>query len=452
MEETSSNTIEKEKIRMEPGRNEDEVLTENASDAKQSHTEKGENELALQHEVEAKKSENADQNVILNEDTIAQKEEKESNTVLSIINVKPDLKTEKENALSNESSVENRNKISLEIEASSAEIRETISKETDMQEEKESFIVIQENTAADEMSTEKSKAIKELQGNEKCEDGVLKEIENQKHEANANMEMTDTEESFDKQQKPIEEDTSSAQEGGITTKVQITDSIKVIESNKQPTECTSEDVQGQITSEPTFIQNDVDIGQQQIVGDYDDSNQRSMSKETVVNIAKKMEVMKQKPGSDDAIHAEKQKTTEEIDTKVEVYVAQPGDKLEIRAEENHKNNFQISTDPEVVSSDLPIKNHLEDNAVKQPLEHEASPVPRINVSCVENETEDKSKNQNNIEHTRYLDPETAKENDTDSGTGSIADNSSIDLNLSISNFLTKNKDSGSISLQVSVVI
>ncbi|XP_034295917.1 STE20-like serine/threonine-protein kinase isoform X2 [Pantherophis guttatus] len=440
MEETSTNTIEKEKISMEPARNEDEVFTEKTNDAKQSHTEKGENELALQHEVEeAKKSENSDQNVILNEDTIAQKEEKESNTVLSIINVKPDLKAEKENALSNESSVENRNKISLEIEARSAEIRETISKETDTQEEKQSFIVIQENKAAEEMSTEKNKAIKELQGNEKCEDDVLKEIENQKHEANANMEMTEMiEESFDKQQKPIKEDTSSAQEEDITTKVQITDSIKVIESSQQATE----DAQGQITSEPIFIQNDVDIDQQQIVGDYDDSNQRSTSKETVVSIAKKMEVMKQKLGSYDAIHTEKQKTTEEIDTKDEV----SGDKLEIRAEENHKNNFQISTDPEVVSSDLPIKNHFEDT-VKQPLEHEASPVPSINVSCVENETEDKSKNQNNIKHTQYLDPETTKENDTDSGTGSTADNSSIDLNLSISNFLTKNKDSGSISLQ-----
>uniref|UniRef100_A0A0B8RQ25 non-specific serine/threonine protein kinase n=1 Tax=Philothamnus irregularis TaxID=1899461 RepID=A0A0B8RQ25_9SAUR len=447
MEETSTNTIEKEKISMEPARNEDEVFTEKTSDAKQSHTEKGENELALQHEVEeAKKRKNSDQNVILNEDTIAQKEEKESNTVLSIINVKPDLKTEKENCLSNESSVENRNKISLEIEARSAEIRETISKETDTQEEKQSFIVIQENKATEEMSTEKNKAIKELQGNEKREDDVLKEIENQKHEANANMEMTDIEESFDKQQKPIEEDTSSAQEGDITTKVQITDSVKVIENSQQPTECASEDAQGEITSEPTFIQNDVDIGQQQTVGDYDDSNQRSTSKQTVVNTTKKMEVMKQKLGSDDTIHTEKQKTTEELDTKDEVSDAQHGDKLEIRAEENYKNNFQISTDPEVVSSDLPIKNHLEDT-VKQPLEHEASPVPSINVSCVENETEDKSKNQNNIKHTQYLDPETTKENDTDSGTGSTADNSSIDLNLSISNFLTKNKDSGSISLQ-----
>ncbi|MBN3297205.1 SLK kinase, partial [Amia calva] len=40
-----------------------------------------------------------------------------------------------------------------------------------------------------------------------------------------------------------------------------------------------------------------------------------------------------------------------------------------------------------------------------------------------------------------------KEKDTDSGSSSAADNSSIDLNLSISSFLTKNKEPGSISIQ-----
>ncbi|XP_063163197.1 STE20-like serine/threonine-protein kinase isoform X2 [Candoia aspera] len=451
MEETSTNIIEREKISMEPGRNEDEISTEDTSDTKQNNIEKGENELALQYEVEeAKKSENCDQNAILNKDTIAQKEEKEIDTVFSIMNVKPNQETEKENALSNESLVENRNKITLEIEDSNVEIREIISNETDMQEEKQSCIVIQENKAVEEISTERSKAIKELQGNEKCEDDVLKVIEDQKSEATASMEMPDIDELFDKQQKQIKEDTSSAEEGGITSKVQMTDSVKVIESTKQPTECTSEDARGQMTSEPTFIQNavkTVDFDQQQVAGDYDDPNQRSTSKDTEVNVSEKVEVMKQKPPQDEAIHAEKGKRTEEVNTEHEVYIAEPDDKLERRAEENHKNNSQISTNLEVASCDLPIKNQLEDSAVKQSLEHEASPVPTINVSCIENETQDKSRSQDNSEHTQYLDPESAKENDTDSGTGSTADNSSIDLNLSISSFLTKNKDGGSISLQ-----
>lgn len=59
-------------------------------------------------------------------------------------------------------------------------------------------------------------------------------------------------------------------------------------------------------------------------------------------------------------------------------------------------------------------------------------------------------NQDSTETLQQLESENLKENDADSGTGSTADNSSIDLNLSISSFLSKNKETGSISLQVSV--
>lgn len=41
-----------------------------------------------------------------------------------------------------------------------------------------------------------------------------------------------------------------------------------------------------------------------------------------------------------------------------------------------------------------------------------------------------------------------RERDSDSGRGSVADNSSVDLNLSISSFLSKTKEPGSVSVQV----
>lgn len=41
-----------------------------------------------------------------------------------------------------------------------------------------------------------------------------------------------------------------------------------------------------------------------------------------------------------------------------------------------------------------------------------------------------------------------KERDSDSGSGSAADNSGVDLNLSISSFLSKTKEPGSVSIQV----
>lgn len=45
-----------------------------------------------------------------------------------------------------------------------------------------------------------------------------------------------------------------------------------------------------------------------------------------------------------------------------------------------------------------------------------------------------------------------KERDSDSGRGSATDNNSVDLNLSISSFLSKTKEPGSVSIQVTVQV
>lgn len=45
-----------------------------------------------------------------------------------------------------------------------------------------------------------------------------------------------------------------------------------------------------------------------------------------------------------------------------------------------------------------------------------------------------------------------KERDSDSGSGSAADNSGVDLNLSISSFLSKAKEPGSVSIQVTYAV
>lgn len=67
------------------------------------------------------------------------------------------------------------------------------------------------------------------------------------------------------------------------------------------------------------------------------------------------------------------------------------------------------------------------------------------VSVPESETDSESK-------TEQGSPAVAKpdvEKDSDSGSSSAADNSSLDLNLSISSFLSKSKEGGSVSMQVS---
>uniref|UniRef100_A0A8C4NSS8 non-specific serine/threonine protein kinase n=1 Tax=Dicentrarchus labrax TaxID=13489 RepID=A0A8C4NSS8_DICLA len=67
----------------------------------------------------------------------------------------------------------------------------------------------------------------------------------------------------------------------------------------------------------------------------------------------------------------------------------------------------------------------------------------------ENGEKPTEKDKNNADDEKSV-PDKAKddkERDSDSGTGSAADNSSVDLNLSISSFLSKTKERGSVSIQ-----
>ncbi|XP_004631567.1 STE20-like serine/threonine-protein kinase isoform X2 [Octodon degus] len=75
------------------------------------------------------------------------------------------------------------------------------------------------------------------------------------------------------------------------------------------------------------------------------------------------------------------------------------------------------------------------------------PVPSISINSEDAENKGEAGALSKTETVLLPESENQKENDTDSGTGSTADNSSIDLNLSISSFLSKTKDNGSMSLQ-----
>lgn len=80
------------------------------------------------------------------------------------------------------------------------------------------------------------------------------------------------------------------------------------------------------------------------------------------------------------------------------------------------------------------------------------PEPEQEVLKKENEEQPVEKDRMNLEEEKKV-PDKAKdekERDSDSGRGSAADNSSVDLNLSISSFLSKTKEPGSVSIQVSL--
>ncbi|XP_069850146.1 STE20-like serine/threonine-protein kinase isoform X1 [Dipodomys merriami] len=108
---------------------------------------------------------------------------------------------------------------------------------------------------------------------------------------------------------------------------------------------------------------------------------------------------------------------------------------------------KIDTEKKEIPHEVPSKTEHEDPAVLQPVESQPVPIPSININSENTENKGEISALAKTETIPLPESENQKENDADSGTGSTADNSSIDLNLSISSFLSKTKDSGSISLQ-----
>ncbi|XP_004579932.2 STE20-like serine/threonine-protein kinase isoform X1 [Ochotona princeps] len=109
---------------------------------------------------------------------------------------------------------------------------------------------------------------------------------------------------------------------------------------------------------------------------------------------------------------------------------------------------QVDAEQQGASGEVPVKTDPQVTvAATQPSEPTSVLIPSININSEEAENRGAIDALPKSEDAPPLESENQKENDTDSGTGSTADNSSIDLNLSISSFLSKTKDSGSISLQ-----
>ncbi|XP_028337726.1 STE20-like serine/threonine-protein kinase isoform X1 [Physeter macrocephalus] len=112
----------------------------------------------------------------------------------------------------------------------------------------------------------------------------------------------------------------------------------------------------------------------------------------------------------------------------------------------HEATAQMDTEQKDIPCEVPIKTEPQVPATSQPSEPQPVLIPSININPEDAENKGEIGALSKTE-TMLPESENQKENDTDSGTGSTADNSSIDLNLSISSFLSKTKDSGSISLQ-----
>lgn len=108
---------------------------------------------------------------------------------------------------------------------------------------------------------------------------------------------------------------------------------------------------------------------------------------------------------------------------------------------------EVDLEREENAQELPVKAEPQAPAASQPSEPPPVLIPSINIHSENTENKGEMGALPKPETILPPEPENGKGNDTDSGTGSTVENSSSDLNLSISSFLSKTKDSGSVSLQ-----
>lgn len=339
-------------------------------------------------------------------------------------------KTEKESDIGNVQTEEDKVKI-IPTAANTVEIREAISEETGEKEE-ESRIDLSEN------KTEKVTVDNTI---EQKEDGAQGEA------------MTDIatesvpsaeDKVSDEEKELIKHANDNIKEIGGTAETQIIEGDKVPEMADKPVESQAKQVCEIISSEETLSES-----QDKVI--KADEKLAESENEDICQISSMEETESKDSGKDDMGQKTMQAKPEAISDKaVDKLTEMDQTSEELRPENIQENNIQRDKEQLAVTSDEIMKSKLQDAADEQADDSEVTPVPSISISTEENDEKVKMENQDSTETLQQLESENLKENDADSGTGSTADNSSIDLNLSISSFLSKNKETGSISLQVSV--
>ncbi|NWU23869.1 SLK kinase, partial [Dyaphorophyia castanea] len=336
----------------------------------------------------------------LHEDTEPQKGGKELDVE---IKNEPNFEIEKENSMANEQTEDDKLKV-VPLTENRVETEEGISKETGEKEDKRTDLWDgeEEKVPAENRDTEQ----KEDEGEGQKEAVVDTTTETLPH---AMVKVSDEEKEL------IRHGIDNIKEVGAIAETPISDGDKIPEVEDKPVESQAKQVHEIISSE------EIPSESQDKVIEVDTKLAESEN-ESISNINSTEETKIKDSGRDVVDQKALQNKPEDIPDRL-----------------TDKEHLEVT-------SDEIMKNKLQDAVSEQADDSEVTPVPSISISTEENEKV-KTDNQGNTETLQHLDSENLKENDADSGTGSTADNSSIDLNLSISSFLSKNKETGSISLQ-----
>ncbi|XP_017581675.1 PREDICTED: STE20-like serine/threonine-protein kinase isoform X1 [Corvus brachyrhynchos] len=341
----------------------------------------------------------------------------------------PNLKIEKENSVANEQIEDDKLKV-VPITETKVETEEGISKETGEKEEEK---------RTDLLDSEEEKVPAENRDTEQKED---------KGEAQKEAVVDTTTETLlratvkvsDEEKELIKHGIDNIKEIGAVAETPISDGDKIPELEDKPVESQAKQVHEIISSEETLSESQDKVMEV-------DTKLAESENEGISDINSTEETKIKDSGKDNVDQKALQNKPEDIPDKlVDKLIGMDQNSGEHRPENMQENNIQADKEHPEVTSDEIMKNKLQDAVSEQADDSEVTPVPSISISTEENEKV-KTDNQGNTETLQQLDSENLKENDADSGTGSTADNSSIDLNLSISSFLSKNKETGSISLQ-----
>ncbi|XP_068054082.1 STE20-like serine/threonine-protein kinase isoform X3 [Anomalospiza imberbis] len=345
------------------------------------------------------------------------------------VEIKNEPNLEKENSMADEQIEDDKLKV-VPVTEDRVETEEGVSKETGEKEEENRVDLLdgeEEKVPAENRDTEQKEDKGEAQ-KEAVIDTTTEAL------PNATVKVSDEEKEL------IKHGIDNIKEIGAIAETPISDGDKIPEVEDKPVESQAKQVHEIISSEETL----------------------SESQDTVIEVDKKL-VESENEGISNINSTEEIKIKDSgkgiVDQKaLEIKPEDIPDKLvdkptgmdqnsgERGPENIQENNIQVDKEHPAVTSDEILKNKLQDTVSEQGDDSEVTPVPSISISTEENEKV-KTDNQGNTETLQQLESENLKENDADSGTGSTADNSSIDLNLSISSFLSKNKETGSISLQ-----
>ncbi|XP_067156310.1 STE20-like serine/threonine-protein kinase isoform X1 [Apteryx mantelli] len=388
-------------------------------------TDKGEQGKILAIEKNTERLEEA------HEDIEPQKGKKEPDVVTKPeIKDEHNLKIEKQKDMGNRQTEENKLIIAPTTE-NSTETGEAFSKETGEKEEKENRVDLPENKNG-EVTAENTAEQKEDKDEAQKEEVIDTTTEIL---ANAEDKVADEE----KELSSLGVDNN--QEIGNTGETQISDGDKKPETEDKLTESQPKQVHEIISSEEMVSKSQdkaVEVDKKLEESENEDICEISSTEEREIKDSGK-------EGTDQK--AIESKTEDISDKEVDKPTEMDQDAEGHRPETIQKNSAQVEKEHSEIISDELVKNKLQDREDEQADDSELAPVPSISISTEENEEKVKADNQDSTETLQQLESETLKENDADSGTGSAADNSSIDLNLSISSFLSKNKETGSISLQ-----